>query len=177
MSTRETPTVVPRAQRRRPTLTITAGPLSSGKSSWVRSFRKAGGGPLCLIRDEVRAEVGGVGYIDGPVDPEIEEAVTARIKEETAQALSDGVDVFLDGCNNHPLTRIRWEALATGSAADFRLMFFNLSLEQIIALNAQRAVPHPREKVESSFALWEEQFKKAVKRPQHQFINNQRLSA
>lgn len=173
MSTSESPRVVPHAPRRRPTLTITAGPLSSGKSSWVRSFRTEDGTTLCIVRDEVRAEVGGEGYLDGPVDSAIEEGVTARIQDLAMQALADGRDVYIDGCNNHPLTRSRWESLATASTADFRLMFFNLTLEQITSLNARRESPHPMAKVESSYRFWGEQFKKVADqpRPQHHFIN------
>lgn len=174
MDTQRDPSAVPRAPRRRPTLTITAGPLSSGKSSWVRSFRDAEGGPLCLIRDEVRAEIGGERYLDGPVSEEIEERVTARVIEKITHALSAGADVYVDGCNNHPRTRTHWEALATEHSADFRIMFFNLPLEEIAALNAQRPTPHSREKIESSYRLWEEQFRKAARRPQHQFLCGER---
>lgn len=174
MNTQGTPSVIPRAHRRRPTLTITAGPLSSGKSAWVRSFRGAEGEPLCLIRDEVRSEIGGAGYLIGPVDADIEESVSARIKEDVARALSAGVDVYLDGCNNHPRTRTHWESLATENSAGFRAMLFNLPLEQITALNAQRAAPHPHEKIASSHRFWAEQFQKMAHRPQHLFINGER---
>lgn len=177
MTTPESPASIPRAHRRRPTLTITAGPLSSGKSTWVRSIRTKSKQPLCLIRDEVRAEVGGADYLNGPVDHETEEAVTRRIREQTTEALTRGSDVFLDGCNNHPLTRSRWEALATDNSANFRVMLFNLSLVEIALLNAQRENPHPRAKIESSFRLWEAQFKKLTCRPQNHFINNDRSVA
>lgn len=177
MNTSENTAIVPHAPRRRPTLTITAGPLSAGKSSWVRSFRTDDDTTLCLIRDEVRADVGGEGYLDGPVSPEVEESVTAYIRDQVIRALAEDKDVYLDGCNNHPLTRSRWESLATENSAEFRLMFFNLSLEQIAALNDRRQAPHSREKVESSFRYWEEQFRKIMSRPQHHFINGERALA
>lgn len=164
------------SSRRRPLLTITAGPLSSGKSAWVRSFRSAPTEPLCLVRDEVRALTGGADYLDGPVIPDVEEAVTQSIHQQALAALQAGRNVFVDGCHNHPLTRRQWEALATENSADFRLMFFNRSLDEIAALNASRAVPHSRSKIESSFHQWSEQFTKLSKsaRPQHHFINSQK---
>ena len=174
MSITENAAVTPHAPRRRPTLTITAGPLSAGKSSWVRSFRTNDNTTLCLIRDEVRAEIGGEGYLDGPVSPDVEETVTAYIQNQTISALTEGRDVYLDGCNNHPLTRNRWEALATENSAEFRLMFFNLSLEQIAALNNRRQTPHSMAKVESSFRYWDKQFQKITSRPQYQFMNSER---
>lgn len=171
MSVTENPSASPHNLRRRPTLTITAGPVSSGKSDWVRSFQEGHGDPLCLIRDEVRTQVGGVGYLDGPVDGEVEEAVTRLIHEQAHAALAHGSDVYVDGCHNHPLTRRQWEAFATENGADFRLMFFNRTLEEIIALNAAREAPHSREKIKSSHSQWEKQFKHVTPRPQHQFVN------
>lgn len=166
------PVASPHAVRRRPTLTITAGPISSGKSEWVRSFHQTEGSPLCLVRDEVRTKVGGEGYLDGLVDGEVEEAVTRLIREQCRNALARGVDVYMDGCHNHPLTRRQWESFATKHRADFRLMFFNRSLDEIVALNAARESPHPREKIESSHRQWEEQFERVPRRPQHQFIDS-----
>lgn len=163
--------------RRRPLLTVTAGPLSSGKTAWVRSFRNGPNSPLCLIRDEVRAEVGGQGYLDGSVSPDVEEAVTQSIQERTLGALRAGRNVFVDGCHNHPLTRRQWEALATANSADFRLMFFNRTLDEITALNEQRGDPHSRDKIESSFQQWDKQFQKVATRPQHHFINGERALA
>lgn len=167
----------PRAPRRRPSLTITAGPISSGKSAWVRTFREAPSAPLCIIRDEVRELVGGEGYLEGSVDGEVEEAVTRLIHEQARASLTQGVDVYVDGCHNHPLTRRQWESFATKNGADFRLMLFDRSLEEIVALNALRDTPHPRKKIESSYSQWEEQFKHVTPRPQHQFISGERALA
>lgn len=160
--------------RPRPTLTITAGPISSGKSDWVRSFRNAPTQPLCLIRDEVRLHVGGESYLDGPVDQATEDTVTRLIHESAQTALTNGRDVYIDGCHNHPLTRNEWEAVATSNGAGFRLMLFDLPLNEILALNGQRATPHSRQKVESSFRQWSKQFSKIAHRPQHRFLSQER---
>lgn len=170
MSVISTPASAPHGLRRRPTLSITAGPIASGKSEWVRSFREPSGGPLCLIRDEARTRARGDAYLQGAIDDDFEEAVTHLMREQAQQALAQGTDVYVDGCQNHPITRNTWESLATRSGADFRLVLFNLPLDEIAALNARREVPHPKDRVEASFRRWEEQFKSMPRRPQNLFM-------
>lgn len=165
---------MPHASRRRPTLTITAGPISSGKSEWVRSFREKVGGPTCLIRDEMRLHIGGEGYLDGPVDHNVEEVVTRRVREQARNVLACGIDVYVDGSHNHPRTRKQWEALATEVGADFRLMFFDCALGEIIDLNTRRRAPHSREEIESSYWQWDEWFRRLAARPQHRFVSAER---
>lgn len=177
MSTPGHPTPPPPAHRRRPTLTITAGPVSSGKSDWVRSFRNNKTAPLCIIRDEIRTLIGGENYLHSPVDPQIEEVVTDVIEQQTKEALAQDKDVYVDGCHNHPLTRRQWETLATESGASFQLMLFSRTLEEITALNAQRPTPHAQEKIETSFHQWENQFQQMPPRPHHQYINQERSRA
>lgn len=150
----------------RPTLTLTAGPPSAGKSEWVASFRaEAEGGPLCLIRDEIRLEIGGSAYLDGDHNYEVEEAVTKALRDRARAALETGSDVFVDGCNNHPLTRHQWRLAALDAGGAFRIMVFDLPLDEVLAINAKRVEPRDTLKVTDAHRFWETKVQQLLEAP------------
>lgn len=172
MDRRPTP-APPSTITQRPRLTITAGPPSSGKSEWAASTRadRLGFNKRFISRDSIRANIAGPDYLDAPLRPEIEEAVTLRIRHLANEALQDGHDVVIDGCNTHPVSRRDWKKFATANDAAFRVVIFTPAFEQVQAANAERRAPTPEADLREAYERWQERLQTfSPLDPDNQFI-------
>lgn len=114
-------------------LIITVGTPASGKSTVARLYAASHPNTLIIERDEIRTEIGGSRkFFDK------EGLVTSIAHGRIRVALSSGFDVIVSDTNARPRVRAELARIAEDCGAEFVVWVMTTSLEQALALNAER---------------------------------------
>lgn len=122
-----------------PTLTITRGYPASGKTSWANGMCLQDRSITRISRDDIRFNMLGIDPKAG-VGTNEQEIQVSRIHHLLVnEMLASGRDVIVDDTNLQLKVARKWADAAQMVGADFKVVDFEVDVEECISRNGQRA--------------------------------------